>query len=517
MRSSAVSPVALESLMFAVRSSLIGLSVCCGVAAACAAEAPTRKEVLAATGKAVAFYGNRVASHGGFVWKYSSDLQHRQAEGLANPDIIWVQPPGTPAVGLAFMRVYKSTGDKSALAAARRAANALVQGQLHSGGWYYLIHFNPRERLKFHYRKPPSKGKPRVRLDPDSPGGWFEWRKRRYKGNMSMMDDDVTQTALQLLMQVDKALDFQDAEIHEAAEYGLKAMMRAQFPIGAWSHNFDHLGRSRPSVKYYPIKNATFPENWSRKWTKKFSGCYELNDEITLDGIKTMLEAYRVYGKRQYLDSALNGGDFLLRAQLPEPQPAWAQQYDRHMQPVWERSFEPPAITGYESQSAIDTLLLLYERTGQRRFLDAVPRALAYLKRSRLDDGKLARFYELKTNKPLYFNRKYQLTYNRDDLPTHYGFVMESRLDELTARYRGLKQRGPGYAAPQPGAGDLARQVSRVIGAQDRRGAWTAPGWVRNARGRKVVPRDGIIESATFIKNIELLCRYLDATKSQRR
>ena len=54
----------------------------------------------------------------------------------------------------------------------------------------------------------------------------------------------------------------------------------------------------------------------------------------------------------------------------------------------------------------------LYRETGQRKFLEPVPRALAYLNRSRLPDGKLARFYELRTNKPLFFTADYQLTFN---------------------------------------------------------------------------------------------------------
>ena len=48
-----------------------------------------------------------------------------------------------------------------------------------------------------------------------------------------------------------------------------------------------------------------------------------------------------------------------------------AQQYDREMHPVWDRKFEPPAITGLESQDALETLLLLARKTGDRKYLDA--------------------------------------------------------------------------------------------------------------------------------------------------
>ena len=38
---------------------------------------------------------------------------------------------------------------------------------------------------------------------------------------------------------------------------------------------------------------------------------------------------------------AERAGDFILAAQMPEPQPAWAQQYDAAMHPAWARKFEP--------------------------------------------------------------------------------------------------------------------------------------------------------------------------------
>ena len=97
---------------------------------------------------------------------------------------------------------------------------------------------------------------------------------------------------------------------------------------------------------------------------------------------------------------------FFVLAQLPEPQPAWAQQYDHEMHPAWARKFEPPAVSGGESQGVIRTLMTLYRRTAAvtddaDRFLEPIPRAIAYLRRSLLNDGRLARFYELETNRPL--------------------------------------------------------------------------------------------------------------------
>ena len=130
--------------------------------------------------------------------------------------------------------------------------------------------------------------------------------------------------------------------------------------------------------------------------------------------IETLFVAHDAYKYKRYLDAAIKAGDFLILAQMPDPQPAWAQQYNEKMHPVWDRKFEPPAISGGESQGVMDALLTLYERTGERRFLKPVPRALAYLKKSQLPDGRLARFYELKTNRPALFQAYWQAV--RSDL-----------------------------------------------------------------------------------------------------
>ena len=200
---------------------------------------------------------------------------------------------------------------------------------------------------------------------------------------------------------------------------------------------------------------------------------------------------------------------FLLRAQMPEPQPAWAQSYDRNMQPAWDRAFEPPAITSLESQHAIETLLLLYRRTGDRKFLEPIPSALDYLRQSRLEDGKLARFYELRSNRPLYFTDRHQMTYDMDSKADHYQFVVNSRLESITLRYRMLEAMGSDVEFPKATQSELAAQARRIIADADRRGAWTERGWVRDSNGRKVEPVAGIIQTSTFIENVSVLSQFL--------
>ena len=53
--------------------------------------------------------------------------------------------------------------------------------------------------------------------------------------------------------------------------------------------------------------------------------------------LSTLFEAADIYGESRFTDAAKRGGDFLILAQLPDPQPAWAQQYNAQMQPAWAR------------------------------------------------------------------------------------------------------------------------------------------------------------------------------------
>ena len=488
---------------------IVWLAVAAGADYLRGAEPPQRKHVVESLRKATDFFHATIAAHGGYAWTASLDGKLRHGEGPAGPGTIWVQPPGTPAVGLAFLNAYSATGDEVHLAAAFDAALALVKGQLRSGGWYYRVEFDPAMRKEFIYRDSDLASQ---RVTTPAPGGWDIWRQRRYPGDMTMLDDDTTPSALRFLMRVDKVFKFQNQALHEAVEYGLASTLSAQYPIGAWSHNYDRFSTQPPDEVHYPILAASYPSQWSRTWTKDFTACYMLNDRITQNMIATMLDAYRIYEDNRYLASAQRGGKFLALAQMPDPQPAWAQGYNRQMQPVWDRKFEPPAITALESQDVLATLLLLYRETADPDYLKPVERALNYLGQCSRVEGKLARFYELQTNRPLYFTKDYRLTYDAGEVPTHYAFTVPVRLQAIEAEYRRLLDPKTGEPpAAEPLTDELSASVAKILAAQDTRGAWPEPGTVRDAQGRKIAPPEGVVHSQTFIDNINLLARYLQA------
>ncbi len=491
-----------------------------------AQDLPSHEQVRQALRKAVDFFRTKVSTQGGYHFSYAEDLSYGRSESAEGPTQVEVQRQGTPLVGMAYLEAYEATGDRYYLEAARETAYALVKGQHCSGGWDYLIEFDPSKRSQYPYRADGN-------CPPEGPAA------RR----VTNLDDNVTQAAARLLMRVDRALNFQDQKIHEAAQFALDSLIKAQYPNGAWPQRYNRF----PDPKQFPVKRASYPDSWSRTWPgADYTSHYTFNDNSIVDVIDALLEAARIYQEPKYQAAAEKGGDFVLLAQMPGPQPGWAQQYDRDMHPAWARRFEPPSVTGGESQSVMQVLLLLYAETGSKKYLEPLPRALEYYRRSALPEVEkpseirrracppgalcLARFYELKTNKPLYITKGtrvtvpgqptanvdgYELSYSDESVITHYGVLVNGdRLKSLAAEYervakadpatlrrpeklRGLSPWTQGWAPVGSGLAAerrrgipssppaLASRVRTILAAMDERGAWLEEGSIGRA-GRLV-------------------------------
>ena len=541
-----------------------------GGSAAQAGDAALRERAQAALRKAVEFYRTKVATEGGYHFAYAEDLSYGRSEMSEGPTRVEIQRDGTPLVGMAYLDAYHATGDSYYRDAARDVARALVRGQYCSGGWDYYIEFDPQKRAQFPYR---------------ADGGCAQSGAGK-STRPTTLDDNVTQAAVRLLMRVDRDLDFGDAAIHDASRFALDSLVKAQHPNGAWPQRYSRF--SDPAE--FPVKRASYPDSWPRTWPgADYYAHYTFNDNSIVDALDAMLEAARIYKEPRYLASAEKGGEFMLLSQMPEPQPGWAQQYDREMHPAWARQFEPPSITGGESQSVMRALMLLYRETGQKKYLEPLPRALAYYKRSILPDVEnpseirrracpgrtpcFARFYELKTNRPLYVTKGtrvtavgqgvtnvdgYELSYSDQSVITHYAVLTSgAALADIEAEYKALASTGasslrredrlrglsPWTNTRQPAAADrqaLEPRVRAVIESMDPRGAWVEDGAIGKAdrlvsvlAGRDLVvtlggktltmkenetlevfsgpepPKQRIIRSRSFADNVGVLSAYL--------
>ncbi|MEY3174261.1 MAG: hypothetical protein RLZZ436_2175 [Planctomycetota bacterium] len=446
--------------------------------------------VTAAMIRAVQVFQSQAGFRGGYVYEVSLDGSHRRGEVVASLTEIWVQPPGTPAVGEAFLDAFDAAPNPVFLEAAKAAAAALMHGQLESGGWADRVDFAPTGKKADRYRDGRGKAKGR---------------------NYSTLDDDKTQSALRFLIRLDQRLGGTDAKLHEAVRYALDRLLTAQFASGGFPQGWE-----KP-VEPGPVLQASFPEgDWRTAARRKNYWDYPtLNDGLAGTMVQTLQRAFEATGDVRYREAQLKFGEFLIRAQLPEPQPAWAQQYSHELQPIWARKFEPPAASGAESQDVIRTLLTLTELTGERRFLAPIPPALAWLKRVRLPDGQLARFHELRTNRPIYFVRDtYEPTWDDSRLPTHYSFKGSCHVEQLEADYN-LVAAGRPRPVKQRSLKSLMKDAAEILAQLDPAGRW-----VTGQDGQSVPdPATGdasrlLLESRVFNRNLSRLAEYVKAARA---
>ena len=142
------------------------------------------------------FFATQLAVSGGFVYAYSSDLSVRRGEGgSVEEGMVWNQPPGTPAVGGAFLRLYEFTKDPRWIAAAGAAARNMIDGQLLSGGWYNFTETVAESRARWCYRSTVENADECAKI---------EGNKERNNGTL---DDNITQSSFGFLIWYDEVAE----------------------------------------------------------------------------------------------------------------------------------------------------------------------------------------------------------------------------------------------------------------------------------------------------------------------
>jgi hypothetical protein len=361
---------------------------------------------------------------------------------------------------MSFLRASRISGDPNHLQAARDAAFALIRGQNHLGGWEHTIHFN----------QPKSK---RVSFD-----------------------DDQTQSAIRLMMELDQDID--DDSLTIAIEKALHMMLVSQLENGGWPHKYPAQGN------YHDY--ATF------------------NDRGINDCIGTMMMASQYYVKPEYRESLDRAGRFMMISQLPPPQPGWAQQYNEYLQPAWARDFEPPAVCPAVTVNNLHTLIDLYEFTENRLYLKPIPDAILWLEDIQLPNGKWPRFVEIGTGKALYYDRGRIRVNSIEELHierrTGYGYEndLTRQLQDVKKRFaliRGSVEPPDPVLSRRQEMEELIPKVKAIIAAQDEFGRWVS----RNDRFKVYTTGErwngqydikDRVSSAVFNRNINTLCAYLE-------
>lgn len=469
--------------------------------------AATRDDALAAMKRASAFMIDRVALKGGYVWAVSEDLSTRWGEVPARPSQIWVQD-GTVDVGNVLLDAYDATGDRFYLDGARRAADALIFGQHPLGGWHYFIDF-----------------------DPKGLGEWYESHASRYTygyeeyrhyyGNCTYDDRVTSGAALYLLRFYRTTLETAyKAPLLKALDF----VLQSQYPNGAWPQRYP---------LRYDFAHHGFPD---------YTAYYTLNDGVMLGNVELLVEAYETLNDQRYLEAAQRGVDVLLALQGPEGEAGWAEQHGYDLRPVAARTHEPAGYVIRESRDAIRALQHFYLRTGDRRYLDAVRRCLAWFDRVNREaiaqQYPIPRYWEPGTNRPIYVvgtGEKYpdgygiqKWTHTPEGRALHGAKATADRpvvdvaslrreldalaaLDTRQARQRWLADRAAERRARRPAD---AAAVDAVVAALDARGAWVTDDVAVHTPvkdGFMSGERENVRAIATpvFVRNLSLLIDYV--------
>ena len=451
---------------------------------------PSLEQVEAALKKALGFTRANLSFAGGYATKWSRDVKESRTSDTKSPSLISIEAPGTPVLGSQFLRAWRVTGDPLFLQGAREAAQALLWTQLASGGWGTIHDYALPVARKQHYRR-------------DLAAGDLERGERRAH---TTLDDDKTQYALTFLLEFSQVAESgMQEQVKAAVAFGLDALLAAQMTNGGWPQGFDG-----PADASQAVKPVEMPVEWPRKHPQlDYTPYATLNDGNLVSVCDLLLKAHEITGEERYLTAVKKLGDFLLLAQCPEPQRGWAQQYDADMRPAWARKFEPPCVSSLESVGALNVLHTIWLATGEDRYRAPFESALAWLESVRLPDGQYARFYELHTDKPLYFVKDtYELTYDDSNLPTHYGFKIDDLQEDIDkfkkrcdeSREALLARRKP-IESPKEWLSevkDLSNKLGTALRDQNKEGVWT---------------RDNVIEADLIVRHTQAMILYLEAAK----
>jgi hypothetical protein len=328
--------------------------------------------------RATEFMVDHASTRGGYVWSYLGDLSRRWGEMEAYETMIWVQPPGTATVGHVLLDAYRVTGDEYYYEAAAKAGEALITGQLPSGGWNYMIDFAGEASLRRWY-------------DTIGKNGWRLEEFHDYYGN-GTFDDGGTAESTRFLLRL--YLEKRDAKYRSAVDKALGFVLDSQYENGCWPQRY-------PMTKEYVAQGQ--PD---------YPADFTFNDDVAAKNIDVLLMYERAFGDEKLLERVRRAMDcFLLLAHAP-PQAGWSLQYGLDRKPAAARSHEPVALSTTTTEENVAELLNFYALTGDAKYLGPIPAALAWLDSVRMPatpegrPGGYPALIAVGSNRPLFVHRR---------------------------------------------------------------------------------------------------------------
>jgi hypothetical protein len=273
-----------------------------------------RKRVRSALRQAVRFMDEEVSYRGGYVWAYLPDLSVSWGEMEAKRTMCWIQPPGTPSAGHAFLDAYHATGDELFYKAAERTARALVAAQHPAGGWNYIYDFAGEASLKHWY-------------ETIGANGWRLEEFQHYYGNATF-DDAGTAVASQFLLRM--YLEKRDwrfrGPLYKAIDFVTSAQFSSGVADGGWPQRYPPFPGSVSSMPL-PNPQQLPPGATQGMEDGDYTRQITFNDDVAGENIKFMLMCVVGLGETRLIEPVQRAMQCLRRLQQPGPQAGWALQH----------------------------------------------------------------------------------------------------------------------------------------------------------------------------------------------
>jgi PelA/Pel-15E family pectate lyase len=407
------------------------------------AQVQDRAAIAAAMKRATRYMTDKVSNHGGYVWSYTADFSRCWGEMEAFPTMVWLQAPATPLMGHLFLDALHATGDVDYYSAAAKVGDVLILGQHRSGGWNYMFDLAGEASLKRWYE---TIGK----------NGWRLEEFQHYQDNATF-DDAVSSDAMQFLLRL--YLEKRDHRYRPALDKAIRFVLDSQYPNGGWPQRFP---RVEGEAAY--IRHVTF------------------NDDVAAENVKFLLMVWQTLGDARVKPAIIKAMDVFLAAQQPAPQAGWGLQHSvADLKPAAARTYEPLALTTHTTVANLNSLMTFYELTGDRKYINRIPEALAWLESVRLPAAQVVNgfnfptFVELGANKTLTVHRtgsnivngRYYADYNPAKPIIHYGQTRRLDVEAVRKRYEALAAKTPEAASAGSPLKSGARPLPAYFSTQD--------------------------------------------------
>jgi PelA/Pel-15E family pectate lyase len=405
------------------------IAFCC-LSMACSsvmeAQDKSNKQILQTMKKATEYMMNVASYRGGFVWNYLPDMSRQWGEMEAKRTMVWIQPPGTPAVGHLMLDAYHATKDEYYYQCAQKIANALIWGQLPCGGWSYLIDFAGENSLRDWY-------------DTIGKNGWRLEEFQHYYGNATF-DDKGTMQAAKFLLRI--YLEKGDPAYKAPLDKVIHFVLQSQYPNGGWPQRY-------PLMYDHPFQGKA-----------DYTSFITLNDDVIPENIDFLVQCYQTLGMSGLKEPIYRAMNLCITLQQGAPYAGWADQYTvEDLMPAHARSYEPRSVNTGTTASMIHQMEEYYCLTGDTKFLSGIPAAIQWLENMKLPDEEAAkfsrhpwgrdggilvpRFIQPETGKPLYVHRvgsnvlngHYFTDQNIEHTIGHYSSAAFINIQELKDEY----------------------------------------------------------------------------------